>query len=371
MKKRVFKILKIALCFCVAVLTIYAPKRVVAKDFCSFTIYALGKSYHIFPPELNYGLDGVKILALDQLCDRIYLDTLKKPRDAEITFLASGANPFSISKEVCGQAITRDGAKRQIERALLMGRTSVNLKAESIFPAITREQLIKKTQFRGKYCTYFGNSSEGRKHNVWLCVSALNGSIVRNGESFSFNKRVGERSRERGYKSAKVIQNGEFVDGIGGGVCQVSTTLYNALLKAGLKITEFHPHSLAVGYVAPSFDAMVSEVCDLKFENDTGSDVYIYAYCDDANLTVCVYGIKNEYEYKLTSNVIQKIQPNPVYVPIKRAEGVKEVAPKEGIKSEGYLSAYKNGELVFNRKLRSDNYGVVDGVIIVNEENVE
>ena len=111
-----------------------------------------------------------------------------------------------------------------------------------------------------------------------------------NGE-FSFNYTIGERTERRGYKKAKIIVGGEFVDGVGGGVCQVSTTLYNAVLLAGLKVVECHPHSLPVSYVEPSFDAMVnSGWADLKFINDTHNPVIIRARADGAKLTIQIFG---------------------------------------------------------------------------------
>jgi hypothetical protein len=111
-----------------------------------------------------------------------------------------------------------------------------------------------------------------------------------NGE-FSFNKTVGARTEKNGYKVSKIIVGGEFVDGVGGGVCQVSTTLYNAVLLAGLNITECHPHSLPVSYVAPSFDAMVnSGSSDLRFINNTYNPIIIKAFADGTTLKIEIWG---------------------------------------------------------------------------------
>lgn len=109
----------------------------------------------------------------------------------------------------------------------------------------------------------------------------MNLTEIANGEEFSFNAAVGERTEERGYSTAKVIENGKFVEGVGGGVCQVSSTVYNCALLSGLTVTERHRHSLAVSYVEPSFDAMVSySYADLRFYNDTGKSVFIVADAD-------------------------------------------------------------------------------------------
>lgn len=95
-------------------------------------------------------------------------------------------------------------------------------------------------------------------HNIALAAEKINGCILADGEEFSFNGRVGARTESNGFLSAPIILEGDFVEGVGGGVCQASTTVYNAALLAGMEITEQHPHSLRVGYVEPSFDAMVS-----------------------------------------------------------------------------------------------------------------
>ena len=144
---------------------------------------------------------------------------------------------------------------------------------------------------RSKFFTSYPSSTEERKSNIKLAAKSLDYAFVDVGGEFSFNQTVGARTEKRGYKTAKIIVGGEFVDGVGGGVCQVSTTLYNAVLLAGLKVTEFHAHSLPVSYVAPSFDAMVnSGSADLKFINNTHNPVYIRAFADDATLTIEIYG---------------------------------------------------------------------------------
>ena len=182
---------------------------------------------------------------------------------------------------------------------------------------------------------------------------------------------VGERSSERGFKNAKIIVDGGFKDGRGGGVCQVSTTLYNCALKSGLNIIESHRHSLPVSYVAPSFDAMVSYgSCDLKFENNSGAPLYISAVADGENLKVRFYGIESPYEYRLVSKVIKIIEAKTKV--IKREElkeDIREKRAKNGLLSEGYVCIYKDGKLLETHKIREDVYKAVDGIIIEKDED--
>lgn len=107
------------------------------------------------------------------------------------------------------------------------------------------------------FSTYYGDSKQNRKDNVALACRKIDGTVLYPEDEFSFNDTVGARTMKNGFKSAYIIQNGEFVEGVGGGVCQVSSTLYNCALLCDLAITCVRAHSLPVGYVAPSFDALV------------------------------------------------------------------------------------------------------------------
>lgn len=227
---------------------------------------------------------------------------------------------------------------------------------------------------RSKFFTSYPSSTEERKSNIKLAAKSLDYAFVDVGGEFSFNRTVGARTEKRGYKTAKIIVGGEFVDGVGGGVCQVSTTLYNAVLLAGLKVTEFHAHSLPVSYVAPSFDAMVnSGSADLKFINNTHNPVYIRAFADDATLTIEIYGEPMQEKYSRQSLVVEEI-PAPesevVFDDIGEFpdlyEGESKVLKygKAGLKSEGYIVVSKNGMLKEVRKIRTDKYAAIRGKVV-------
>ena len=124
-------------------------------------------------------------------------------------------------------------------------------------------------ELMGEYSTSYASSSAARKHNIELAASAVNGAVIGVGEEFSFNVTVGVRSRRRGYLPAPVIVSGKYTTGVGGGVCQVSTTLYNAVLRSGLEVVSVSRHSIPVSYVPRSMDAMVSGATDFRFKNNT------------------------------------------------------------------------------------------------------
>ncbi|MCX4363547.1 MAG: VanW family protein, partial [Clostridia bacterium] len=132
------------------------------------------------------------------------------------------------------------------------------------------------------------------------------------GECLSFNTGVGLRSEERGYKNAKVIVNGDYTEGIGGGVCQVSTTLYNAWIRAGLAPKHVVSHSLPSSYCGLSQDATVTEYIDMVLLNDSDYDVLVNGYTKDGRIYFDIYGHPTEYTVKLRSEIVEVIpEPQP------------------------------------------------------------
>ena len=213
------------------------------------------------------------------------------------------------------------------------------------------------------YTTYYNQKDVGRCANIAIAASLIDGVTVQPYGEFSFNATVGRRTTEAGFQQAKIIVQGEYVQGVGGGVCQVSTTLYNAALKAGLTVTEFHPHTLRVGYVQPSRDAMVSSGSDLRFFNPHAHAVRLSAKVFEGGIRVSFYGKDEGYRYEIISNVISEIPPPAPIV----KEGEKEEVLREeksGAKSEMYLESYRGERLVSRQRLRVDEYRPVQGIIV-------
>lgn len=223
--------------------------------------------------------------------------------------------------------------------------------AETVHP---REKL-------SSYITYFNQNDRGRCENIRLAAKKLNGIALQPYGEFSFNGVVGPRTEKNGYKKAKVIVQGEFVEGVGGGVCQVSTTLYNAALLSGLTAIEYHPHSMRVGYVPPSRDAMVTSWCDLRLYNPQSETVYISSTVGKGYLQITLRGKPTGKEYVLESRSIEEIPPPEVILP-EGEEDAWERAPQPGLKSECYLKTYEKGVLLSVKLLRKDEYQPQKGV---------
>jgi vancomycin resistance protein YoaR len=197
-------------------------------------------------------------------------------------------------------------------------------------------EILKNITVRGGYTTYFEQNAP-RENNIALALSKFNGLVVKNGQTVSFNKTVGARTRENGFEEAKIILDGEFVPGVGGGVCQASTTIFNAAVLAGLDIEKSHNHSLLISYVPIGRDAMVSSSADLVFTNRTGGTVYFETDVTFAGengngqAVVKIYGNKTAVKYKPRTTVtemdIQKGEIDPArnavtYVDVLKGETV-------------------------------------------------
>ena len=297
---------------------------------------------------------------LSALCQRHTIP----PQDATLSFSARG---FAYSKEKVGMGCDFQRLLSDVTEALNEGRTEVFLHTFPIFPKETEKTLRARTQALASYTTYYDAANTSRAHYIALAASRLSGSAIGPGEEFSFNAAVGKRTRENGFEEAKVISGGEFVTGVGGGVCQTSTTLMNAALLAGLKVTESRPHSLAVGYVPPSRDAMVSDGSDLKFVNPYDVPVYLLGLAGGGKVQFTFYGLPDGRTYEVESKVLLTAEP-PAEKIVEGDEDGWIRAPKQGIASESYLLVYRDGTLLSRTLLRRDTYAAVQGIRQVKRE---
>lgn len=222
---------------------------------------------------------------------------------------------------------------------------------------------------KGKFSTAFYTSSNERAHNITLAAKKIDGYVILPGETFSFNEVVGKRTSKNGFKDAKVILNGEFTDGVGGGTCQVSTTLYNCALLSDMRIAEVNQHSLPVSYVAPSFDAMVSDTADLKFTNTSDFPVTVHSYIADKNLYFYMIGVKGR-DIKLVSETLDVI---PYKTQIVTSDEVTEKTVKRqgknGMISQGYIEVSEGGKAK-KIKIRKNTYKALDEIILTPKQDL-
>ncbi|MCM3127108.1 VanW family protein [Paenibacillus provencensis] len=171
------------------------------------------------------------------------------------------------------------------------GPAMVELPTYILHPKVDAEILTSiRTKPIGYYVTYFNSNNKNRSHNIALAAKAIDSTVVFPGETFSFNEVVGMRTIEKGYKRAGIIVRGELSEGVGGGICQVSSTLFNAIDRAGLQIVKRYSHSRNVPYVLSGRDATVSwGGPDFAFQNAYNEPILIRAYSSGGQIAVSVY----------------------------------------------------------------------------------
>jgi vancomycin resistance protein YoaR len=192
---------------------------------------------------------------------------------------------------------------------LSMEQLKIPIVVDKVYPSISEEDLKVMGEL-STYTTWYNSGEVDRTHNLVMAASAINGQVLQPGSVFSFNKTVGVRTFETGYRDAMVIVSGKFEPGVGGGICQVSSTLYNAVLLADLEVVERHNHALAVAYIPVGLDATVAYgLQDFQFKNNTGHPIYIRTTTGGGKLTITLYGhLSNKKRIELSS-VIDKVIP--------------------------------------------------------------
>ena len=243
-------------------------------------------------------------------------------------------------------------------------------------PQVFASELKKHFIKCGEFSTNYKSSGMARKNNIKTACNAIDGILIKAGEVFSFNAATGCRTDERGYQSAKIIVGGKYVDGVGGGVCQVSTTLYNAALLSGLDIVEVHNHTLPVSYVMPCFDAMVNVgSADLKIKNNTGEDYFITAHADGELCRVVIYGnvpdckiVRRFKKGKILPSLESEYCYDTTQFDGNFAKGENIVSQgADGYQAQGFLDYYRDGILIKTKQIREDTYLPKKKIVLVVE----
>ncbi|MFZ5640108.1 MAG: VanW family protein [Bacillota bacterium] len=275
-----------------------------------------------------------------------------------------------VTPEQNGMELDIPAARQQIIEAVkALTAGPVDLAVKQKIPRVMARELASIKDELASFTTTFDPGKTNRAHNIRLAAEFLNNSIVKPGEIFSFNKQVGPRMAKYGYKEAPVIANNRLQPGIGGGVCQVSTTLYQALLHAGMSAKERTPHSKPPGYVPLGQDAAVADnQIDFTFENTGQYPVLITAAVAGNKLTVRILGKKeHNYVVRLTSENIRKITPAQVTVADPSLPRGKKIFTKGdyGYRVKVFRTITENGKVVKKELLSDDYYRPTDAVVRV------
>lgn len=251
---------------------------------------------------------------------QIAADVYVKGQDADVESFDPDTGKFTFTSEVTGYELDTDDLYAQITQAVANGNVNANIEAKIIEVAPEHTVEYMKEHFgRISYAQTKTTSNSDRNRNIQLATAEFNGMRVEPGETVSFNKTTGERTEAKGYRAAGAYSGGVLVQEPGGGVCQVSTTLYNAAVKADLEIIERSPHSRVSDYVPIGLDAAVNwPGQDFKFKNTSDYPIFIVAEFSDQKLTFKIYG---------------KQLDDGVYIKLE-SEKTETIAAPEGVKDK-------------------------------------
>ena len=314
------------------------------------------KEDYIEIPVINKEPEEIDI---QKIHDEIY----KEPQDAYYT-----EEPFAVYPEVEGidfdveaakAILAEDKEEYIIPLTITQPNVTINDIGEKAFP----NQLAT-------YTTRYDVSDVDRSTNLRLACEKINGVVVLAGETFSYNNTLGPRTAAAGYKNAKIYENGAVVDGLGGGICQISSTLYNTVLLANLEIVERRNHQFVTSYVPAGRDAtVVYGATDFKFKNTRTYPVRIIASAQNGIATVSIYGIKeeNEYTFKFTTKTVATIPFATQYIEDSSLTvGTEQVKQKgtNGLKVETYITKMLNGKAISTTLLSRDTYNAMTRIVL-------
>lgn len=320
---------------------------------------------------LHCKTDNIEIPVMTKTCssldlNKIHEEIYSAPKDAYYT-----TNPYVIYPHVDGVdfAISMEEASKLFRES----EETCSIALKVLSPRVTTNQIGTEAfpNLLGSYSTTFSTKNTNRTTNIRLATNKINGIVIMPGETFSYNQTVGKRTAAAGFKSAAVYANGEVTTGIGGGICQVSSTLYNAVLLANLEIVERYNHGFNTGYVPAGRDATVSwGGPDFKFKNSRNYPIKLVCSVSGGKVLTQVFGltVNNEYEVEIQSYVTQSIP----YKTIKKQDatltkGKTKVlqSGSNGCKAVCYRILKQNGEVVSKKLLSQDTYNPHNKIVAV------
>jgi vancomycin resistance protein YoaR len=304
--------------------------------------------------ELTFGIHYDKFLKALEILDN---STLKAPVNAKFEIIKG---KVQIVQEENGFVFDKEALYKELQ--INIDLTKANLNVKAVKPTVTAE--ILKTQgineLISSFTTNFDAGNVPRSSNIKLAAKSIAGTILPPGAIFSFNEVVGQRTEEKGFQEAGVYINGKVDTGIGGGICQVSTTLYNTVLLADLLVMERSNHSLTVPYVPLSRDAAVSWGSqDLKFTNNTENHILINSSTKGGSITFELYSTKSNKRVELISTTLARIKAPILYIDdIVAPFGQDTVVDKghDGYQSQLVKNVYVDRNRVSTEVVSKDKY---------------
>ena len=296
--------------------------------------------------------------------DKIHSEIYQEPKDAYYT-----KEPFTVYPEVEGIDFDVEKAK-EIIAAEVKDEYVIDLIITK--PKVTLED-IGTEAFPDRLSTFstrYNAADKDRTTNLVLACKKLNGKVIMPGETLSYNETLGPRTYAAGYRNGKIYENGQVVDGLGGGICQISSTLYNAALMSDMEIVERRNHQFVTSYVDEGRDAtVVYGLTDFKFKNTRKYPIRIVASASGGVATISIFGIKEadrEYTYSFRTETISTIPYTTKYVEDSSLTAGREVVTqngKNGLVCKTYMTKMLNGKVVSTKLLSTDTYSAMQRIV--------
>lgn len=329
---------------------------------------------------LQFTVDEDKINAILEKCTEFN-------QEAKSATIIKKGNSFKVTDSQTGIGTDIEATKKLLLAAVgeNWDRQDVTIDAvvTKLEPAITKEMALLCKDLLGTATTYYRGSSFNRAANIKNGGRLISGSVVAPGETYSAYQNFAPFTSGNGWREGGAYENGQVVQSIGGGVCQVSTTMYNALLQAELEIVERSNHSMIVDYVKPGFDAAVAggvtqAYKDLKFKNNTDAPIYIEAYTKGSSITFNIYGHEtrpSNRTIKYVNDIVQVIKPGKDVI---TEDETKDTEFKEitqtahtGYKAYLYKLVYVDGKQVSKEEVSFSSYRATPAYITVGTKPIE
>ncbi len=327
-------------------------------------------------PQAFYTVTTYDRNTIRQIVDGIAASINREPVNASVATFDPGSKTFTFNSDESGVFVDADWIYEAVTSRLDSGvyQDTVWVEPQILLASVTKAELMN-TFGRISSFTTETTSSANRNTNIRLAAEAISHKTILPGETFSFNQATGERTAEKGYKPAAAIAGGETFDEIGGGVCQTSTTLFNAVARANLKIVTRDPHAWPSNYVDKGEDATVNwPNLDFKFRNDTDWPIFIVANYANRKVTVEIYGkmLDEGVTIDLVSETTYTKEPpaEPLYVfNAKLPVGTEKqtVKARTGYTVETYKVWYKNGKEIGRERLHTSHYKMYQKTIEYND----
>lgn len=330
------------------------------KDKSFFEKNSLIKDNNTYEIEMEVNYDNKK---LDKLEDKIVENFTISPKNATISINGS----ISITPEKVGYGVDKKELDSELKKEIngeINSKTEVELSQKQINPKITKADLEKIDGVMGEFSTSYQSSDANRATNIEVVTEFVDGIVLMPGDEFSYSE-TSQKDKSL-YKEGNSYINNQVVKDIGGGICQVSSTLYRAVMRANIRSTERYNHSMTVGYSKPGLDATVAwGYLDYKFKNPYDFPIYLKGITNNRTVTFKVYGDVDGLKgktYDMTNEILKTISPTEEVIKDPNLPEGKRIVESEGqtgYVARGYQVTYENGTAIDKELVSTDNYAMI------------